>query len=151
MNRGAGLLLRGALFQPTPSYTDLYKDARMDDPQFSEEDMEFLNSVWGPEERTPKAQASIDALESLAAQGNKGAKQALEEIVVTEAIKDYYAKDLNDLVALAMETWRQSLPELVLRFYVDVSFRWQFSRAMDAIQRSAYTRGWIARDKCPTT
>ena len=118
----------------------------MEEPQLPEEDMEFLDKAWGPG-RTPELEASIAALERSAASGDEVARQALEGILVAELTTDEFHTDVQQLMNETVAICREFLPELTIRAEVDFDFRARFAPMLMAIQRSAYARGWIARER----
>ena len=118
----------------------------MEEPQLSEEDMAFLGNVFGLE-RTPEFQASLDALENDAASGDEVARQALEGILVAESTIDEFEADGLQMMVEAIAICKQFLPELVARSQIDPMFMAQFAPMLQAIQRSAYARGWKARER----
>ena len=118
----------------------------MEGLELPQEDMEFLNKVCGPE-RTPELQASISALEQAAISGDEEAKLSLEMVLVAEATQNEFNADAYDMMADSVAACRMFLPELITRTHIDAVFESQFARLLQAIQRSAWARGWIARER----
>lgn len=118
----------------------------MEEPQLSDEDMEFLGNVFGSE-RTPESQARFDALEADAASGDEVARQALEGLLVAESTLDEFHKDGQQLMSESVAICGHFLPELIARTNTDSAFLSQFAPMLQAIQRSSWARGWIARDR----
>jgi hypothetical protein len=68
-------------------------------------------------------------------------------LLVAEAHINEFAEDGSCMMMDAGGVCEIHLPELVVRARVDSLFMNKFAETVQAIQRSAWAYGWIARDK----
>lgn len=118
----------------------------MDNLDLPQEDMEFLESISGPD-RDPALQQHLDSLQQAAETGNEYARQTVEMLLVAESIVDEFSAVQQQMMNDSIGVCECILPELITLARIDTVFMGRLANALQAIQRSAFAHGWIARDR----
>lgn len=111
-----------------------------------QEDIEFLESISQPD-RNPVLQQCLDGLQQDADAGDEFAKQSLESLLVAESTTDEFRAVMQQLMNESISICRTLLPEIITFSLADRAFMGRLADTLQAIQRSAFAYGWIARDR----
>lgn len=111
-----------------------------------QEDMEFLENISKPK-RDPALQQCFDDLQQAAKTGDEFAKQSLESLLVAESTTDEFRGVMQQLMNESVNICQTLLPEIITFSLADRAFMGRLADTLQAIQRSAFAYGWIARDR----
>ena len=116
----------------------------MNNLDLPQEDMEFLASVLRPS-RDPMLQQHFDALEKAVEAGDTNAHHSLKVLLVAEATKSEFEAAGQNMMNDSVDICRMHIPEVIRLADMNKAFRDRLAIALQSIQRSAFTHGWIVR------